>query len=92
MPTECQIILPTTYSSQLLIIDERSLCLLPDHSHIAPQSHLNFSPIAPRSNHASVYPPIFDTLEWMEMQTGIPISGLLNLYCRTYPLHHHLKT
>ena len=29
-----------------------------------------------KNNPASFYPPIFDNIEWMEMQNGLPISGL----------------
>ena len=79
MCTECQIILPTNYFSQLLAIYESSLYSLPDHSPIDTQSHLNQSPISPWLNPDSVYPPIFDTIEWMDMQTVIPLYGLLML-------------
>ena len=50
-----------------------------------------FSPITPqsppsRSNTDSVYPPIFDTFDWMEMKTSIPLYRLMNLYCQTSAL------
>ena len=39
--------------------------------------------IAPRLNPASVYPPFFYNLEWIEIQTGLPLSVLVNIYCWT---------
>ena len=60
-------------------------------STITPQSHLNCTPITPQSNYASFYPPSFDTLEWMEMQIGLIISGLMKLFHRTYSLPQRLK-
>ena len=84
--TECQRIIPTDYFSQSLAISERSLYSLPDYSPIAPLS------LPGRSNPASVYPPYFDTLEWMEMQTGLPLYGLLKLWYQNSPLPHRLKT
>ena len=92
MRVECQIILPTSYFSKLLVIFERSLYLIPDNSSIVPQSHPNHSPIAPRLNPASAYPQIFDTLDWMEMQTGLPLSGVLKLYCKNPSFPQRLKT
>ena len=35
--------------------------------------------------YASVYPPIFDALEWMEIQTGLPLYGFMNMCCQTLP-------
>ena len=60
-------------------------------STITPQLLPNCSLITPQSNYASVYPPIFDTLEWMEMQIGLPLSGLMKLFHRTYSLPQRLK-
>ena len=51
----------------------------------------NHSPITPQSNYASVYPPSFDTLEWMDMQIGLPLSGLMKLFHRTYSLPQRLQ-
>ena len=50
------------------------------------------SPITPWQNRASGNPPIFDTLEQMEMQTIIPLSGLLKLFCQTSSLPQRLQT
>ena len=45
-----------------------SFTLSTEHSGKTPDKpHPNKSTIDPQSNHASVYPPIFDTLEWMDM-------------------------
>ena len=79
MRTECQRILPTAYALFHILSPIFALRSLPDHS-----------PIAPRSNPASVFPPIFDTLDWMEMQTSLPFSGLLKLCYRTYSLPQRL--
>ena len=100
MRMECQIIIIhflILISHKLPAISKR--CPLPifplpvfDHSPITPQSLPDHSPIIPRSNRASFYPPIFDTLEWMEMQTGIPLYLLLKLYFLTSSLPQRLKT
>ena len=37
-------------------------------------------------------PSNFYTLEWMEIQTGLPLSGLLKLCCRTTYLSKRLQT
>ena len=61
--------------------------LLHNHSPIAP----NCSLITPQSNYASVYPPSFDTLEWMKMQIGLPLSVLMKLFHITYSLPQRQK-
>ena len=80
MQTEYQMILPNALSSLLL---EISINLLPNHTPIAPQ----FLPVQ-----IMIYPPISDNLEWIEMQTGLPLSGLLTLYCQTSSLTQRLQT
>ena len=42
--------------------------------------------------YTSVYPRIFDALEWMEMQNGLPLSGLLELCYQTNYFTQRLKT
>ena len=97
MRTECQRILinfliiflmirSSDRSLSAALFHIRSLYSLPDHSPIAPVESCLILPSA------SVYPPIFDALEWMEMQTGLPLSGLLKLFCRTTPLPQRLQT
>ena len=49
-------------------------------------------PNRPLVGSCSSFPPIFDTIEWMEMKTGLPLSLLLNLYCRTSSLPQRLQT
>ena len=57
------------------------------------------SPISPwfvpdfhQSNYFSVYPPIFDTLEWMKMNIGLPISVIMNMCYQNSSLTQMLKT
>ena len=82
MRTECQRII----IHFLLRISHKSLAIarqaLPP-SIFAPRSLPNRSPDESCVSlpYASVYPPIFDALEWMEMQTGLPLYGLLKLCC-----------
>ena len=61
-------------------------------SPITPQSPPDRSPTTLRSNRASSYPPIFDALECMDMQTGLPLSGLINQFCKNSPLPQRLQT
>ena len=49
-------------------------------------------PVATRPNHISVNPPIFDAIEWMDIQTGLNISGTMKLCCWTYSLLQRLQT
>ena len=58
----------------------------------APQSLPNHSLIALWSNPASVYPPIFDTPDLLDMQTGIPLSGILKLCSWASSMPQRLKT
>ena len=51
----------------------------------------NCSPITPQSSYASVYPPSFYTLEWMEMQIGLPLFGQMKLFHRTHSLPQRLQ-
>ena len=60
-------------------------------STITPQSLPNCSPITPQLNYASVYPPSFDTLEWMEMHIDLPLSELMKLFHRAYSLPQRLQ-
>ena len=96
--TECQRILLLAIAKRCLLsyaLHDHSRCPLSyslhNHSPIAPQSLPNCSPITTQSNYASVYPPIFDTLEWMEMHIGLPLSGLMKLLHRTYSLPQRLQ-
>ena len=41
--------------------------------------------------YASVYPPIFDALDLMELQTGIPLSGLIKLWYLTNSFPQRLQ-
>ena len=89
MRKECQIILVRL----LLIISYKSPAIadrfpLPTFpltvfncSPITPRLLPDHSPITPRSNPASVYPPLFYTIDWMEIHTGLPLYLLLNLCC-----------
>ena len=61
------------------------------HSPITPLSLPYFSPITPWSNSASFYPLIIDNLEWMDMQTGLTLSVMLNMFCSTSSFPQRLK-
>ena len=65
--------------------------LFPIRSTITPQSLPDCSPITPQSKYASLYPPSVDTLEWMEMQIDLPLSGLMKLFRRAYSLPQRLQ-
>ena len=84
MWTECLRILSTDYLLHSLAITESSLYLIPNHFPIATRSHPNIYMVYPCYNHALLYPTVSDTLEWMNMQTGLPLSVLMKLYCRNY--------
>ena len=70
-----------SFISYFLFLTNRSTS---DHSLSAALFRI-LSPITPLLlsgqiiSHASVYLPICDALEWMEMQTGLPFSELLKL-------------
>ena len=93
--TECQRILLLYQSLSAALFHMRSTitpaALFHILSKITPQSLPNCSPITPQLNYASVYPPRFDTLEWMEMQIGLPLSGLMKLFHRAYSLLQGLQ-
>ena len=93
--TECQRILLLEQSLSAALFHIRSTITPAALFHvlctITPQSLPNFSLITPQSNYASVYPPSFDTFEWMEMQIGLPLAGLTNLFHGTYSLPQRLQ-